>query len=143
MVKAKDFFKVLCEDLNYRFFSGVACSGLAALFKNMDSSFLHYVPAINEVTALGLVCGASVSGLNSCLIMDMKFKEDLYSNFKFTIENNIPILIIAYSDNKKEDFKFDIPMKVFNTDKDIRALVKKMEKESSPGLLIIGKDIIS
>jgi sulfopyruvate decarboxylase TPP-binding subunit len=142
MVKAKDFFKVLCEDLNYRFFSGVACSGLAPLFKNMDPSFLHYVPAVNEVTALGLACGASIAGLNSCIIMDMKFKEDLYSNFKFTVQYKIPILIIGYSENKKEDFKFDIPIKVFNGDKDIKSLSKKMEKESSPGILIIGKDVI-
>jgi sulfopyruvate decarboxylase TPP-binding subunit len=141
MVKAKDFFNALCEELNYRFFSGVACKGLAPLYKAMDESFMVYTPAINELTALGLCAGASISGLGSCMLFDMRFKEDIYSNFNFLLINKLPIILIGYSE-KKEDFKYDIPIVYFKDIVDLNKLSKKIDKQSTPGLLIIGKDML-
>jgi sulfopyruvate decarboxylase TPP-binding subunit len=140
MVKAKDFFKVLCEELNYRFFSGVVCKGLAPLYKAMDESFMAYTPAINELTALGLCAGASISGLGSCMLFDMRFKEDMYSNFPFLLTNKLPVMLIGYSE-KKEDFKYDIPVVYFKDMVDLNKLSKKIDKQSIPGLLIIGKEV--
>jgi sulfopyruvate decarboxylase TPP-binding subunit len=141
MVKAKDFFKVVCEELNFRFFSGVRCEGLAPLYKAMDESFMAYTPAINEITALGLCAGASISGLGSAMLFDMKLKENFYSIFSFVINNKLPILLIGYSE-KKDDFKYDIPVMYFKDTMDIVKLSKKMDKQSTPGLLIIGKDML-
>jgi len=140
MVKAKDFFNVLCEELNYRFFSGVACKGLAPLYKVMDDSFMSYTPAVNEITALGLCAGASIAGLGSGVFFDMRFKEDMYSNFPFLLTNKLPIMLIGYSE-KKEDFKYDIPVVYFKDMVDLNKLSKKIDKQSTPGLLIIGKEV--
>lgn len=142
MVKAKDFFKVLCEELNYRFFSGVVCGGLSKLFNAMDSSFMHYVPAADENIALGLVSGTAMSGLGSVLVIDMKLKEFVYPNFNFLIQNKLPVIIIAYSENKKEIFKYDIPIVYFKDLDDLKVLSNKIDKKSTPGLLIIGRDIL-
>jgi sulfopyruvate decarboxylase TPP-binding subunit len=142
MVKVKEFFKVLCEDLNYRFFSGVVCSGLSALYKSMSDSFMLYVPAVNETIALGVSAGAAISGMGSGIFLDLKFKEDIYSNFNFLIENKLPLIIIGYSENKKESFKYDIPIVHFKETEDIVKLSNKMEKKSVPGLLVIGKDVL-
>lgn len=142
MVKAKEFFKVLCEDLNYRFFSGVVCDGLSVLYKGMNESFMFYVPAVNETIALGVSAGAAISGLGAGIFLDLKLKEDIYSNFNFLIENKLPLIIIGYSENKKESFKYDIPVVYFKETEDIVKLSSKMEKKSVPGLLVMGKDVL-
>ena len=141
MVKVKDLFSCLCDDLNYRFFSGVAFKELESLFKFMTPEFLHYVPAINENTAFGLVCGASLAGIKSCLVLDLKLKENIYSNFNFALENKIPFLIIGCGD-KTGNIK-DIPKQYLVDVEKILKLDEKIVKESIPGLLIIGKDGVS
>lgn len=142
MVKAKEFFKILCEELNYRFVAGVNCREFDLLYKFVDESFVLYTPAINEATALGLCAGASISGLGSAMLFDMKLKENVYSNFSFFMNNKLPIMLIGYSENKKEDFKYDIPIVYLKDKEDIVKLSKKIDKQSIPGLLIIGKDVI-
>jgi len=143
MVKADDFLNTVCNELNYRFFSGVVVEGFLKFLKAMSSEFMHYVPAANEEIALGIACGAFSGGLKSCILFDMKFKEKIYYNFNFVLENKIPLLLLGYSENKKENFKYDIPIKLFSKLSDIKSLDLEMEKKSSPGLLIIGKDGIS
>jgi sulfopyruvate decarboxylase TPP-binding subunit len=141
MVKVKELFTCLCDDLNYRFFSGVAFKELENIFKFMTPEFLHYVPAVNENTAFGLVCGASLAGMKSCLILDLKLKENIYSNFDFALENKIPFLIIGYGE--KTDNVMDIPKQYLIDTLKVLKLEEKIIKESIPGLLIIGKDSIS
>jgi sulfopyruvate decarboxylase TPP-binding subunit len=142
MVKAKEFFNVLCEELGYRFFSGIMCKEFTNLFKAMHSSFMHYVPSVNEDVGLGLVAGTSISGLGSVLMFDMRLKEFIYPNLSFLINNKLPAMLIGYSEKEKEDFKSGIPIVYFNDLEDLRALSKKIDKKSIPGLLIIGKDVI-
>jgi hypothetical protein len=141
MVKVKELFTCLCDDLNYRFFSGMAFKELESLFRFMTPEFLHYVPAINENTAFGLVCGASLAGQKSCLILDLKLKENIYSNFNFALENKIPFLIIGYGE--KTDNVMDIPKQYLVDTLKILKLEEKIIEESIPGLLIIGEDSIS
>jgi len=107
----------------------------------MTPEFLHYVPAINENTAFGLVCGASLAGIKSCLVLDLKLKENIYSNFNFALENKIPFLIIGCGD-KTGNIK-DIPKQYLVDVEKILKLDEKIVKESIPGLLIIGKDGVS
>ena len=91
MVKAKDFWNYLCEELDYRFFAGVACPGLSPLYKKMDSKFMHYIPAVNEKIGLGLVSGAYMAGYKGALLMDMEFAYDITSFIRFNVNNRIPL----------------------------------------------------
>jgi sulfopyruvate decarboxylase TPP-binding subunit len=140
MVKVKDLFCILCDDLGYRFFSGVAFKNLESLFKFMSPEFLHYVPAVNESVALGIVAGASLAGSKSCLVIDLNLKWNIYSNIDFAIENKIPFMIIGYG-NKTDNIK-GIPKVYLNNTDSVSKLEAKIVKESIPGLLIIGEDCI-
>lgn len=65
MVKAKEFLSFLCEDLGYKYFAGVVCEDLLPLYSSMDPKVMHYVPANNELTSLGLVLGSCMVGNKS------------------------------------------------------------------------------
>lgn len=141
MVKAKDFWDYLCNGLNYRFFAGVPCNGLSYLYNNMDSGFMHYIPAVNEDVAVGLVNGANVAGINSSVLMDANRIEKL--NLDFNLENSLPLLIIA-SSSEKPSFKKEI-YNVTLTD-DYKADLEKITKHSlskgKPCVLFIGEEMI-
>lgn len=138
MVKAKDFWNYLCEELDYRFFAGVACPELVPLYKKMDSNIMHYVPAANERIALGLVSGAHMSGFKSGLLMDMRFGYDLTSLLMFNVELRIPFLTLGFGDEDSY-LVFDYPRAVISDNKfkeKIAEVVSKMEEESVPGLIV-------
>lgn len=97
MIKAKDFLDNICNNFDYRFFSGYPSMGTHLLYKYMNKSILYYVPAITAEIATGLCVGASYMGTNSCVLIDYngfnsivdnlyKFK-DLNSNILFIIDN--------------------------------------------------------
>jgi len=144
MVKAKDFWKFLCKELNYRFFAGVACKGLAPLYKTMKPDFMHYIPTANERLALGLVSGAYVGGVKGGVLMDMRFAYDLTSLFNFNIDHRIPFLVIGYGD---EDSKlaYDFPEAYIMDDNYKEPLAKAAiasESKSVPGLVVIGEGVL-
>jgi hypothetical protein len=144
MVKAKDFWNYLCDGLDYRFFSGVACPGLSELYKAMSRDFMHYVPATDERIALGLSTGAYLSGLKGGILMDMRFGYDLNSSFTLNIDHKIPLLIIGYGD-KESYLPYDFPRAVITTDNfkpKLNFVVKNMEKENVPGLLVISGGVL-
>ena len=62
MVKAKELWKHLCEELNYKLFAGVPCLGLNNLYKVINKSDMVYIQAANERIALGVVSGVLLSG---------------------------------------------------------------------------------
>jgi len=146
MVKAKDFWNYLCEDLDYRFFAGVACKGLDPLYNTMSSDFMHYVPAANERTALGLVSGAYVAGLKGGLLLDMMFAYDLSTSLMLNVGYRIPFLTIGYSDQEEACLPYDFPSARITT-KSYKSALKKvtseMKSKSVPGLAIIGKGVLS
>lgn len=138
MVKAKDFWNYLCENLDYRFFAGTACPGLVPLYKKMDAKIMHYVPASNERIALGLIAGAHVAGFKGGLLMDMKFGYDLTNLFGFSIDYKIPMLVIGYGD-KDSVLAYDFPTATITTDdfkSKLDTVVKKLEKDQVPGLVV-------
>jgi len=146
MVKAKDFWNYLCGELDYRFFAGVACPGLSPLYKKMNSRFMHYVPAVNERAALGLVSGAYMSGLKGALLMDMKFIYDITSAVKFNVENRIPLLIIGYSDSEESILSYDFPVGYIMDDsfaEDMYIVSSRSEKDKVPGVVVIEKGVLS
>ena len=144
MVKAKDFWNYLCKELDYRFFAGVVCPELAPLYKKMNSEIMHYIPAANERIALGLVSGAHTAGFKSGLLMDMKYAYDLTSLFNFNIEYKIPFLVIGHGDEDSL-LAYDFPRAMITTDnfqKKVSSVVKLIEKESVPGLLVFKGGIL-
>jgi hypothetical protein len=143
MVKATEFWKYLCEELDYRFFSGVVCPALAPLYDKMDSGLMHYVPAVNERIGLGLVSGAYMAGFNGGLLIDMCFAYDLTSFIQFNILNRIPLLVIG-SGSEDSFLTYDFPSEFICNDSfktKLNQLVKKSQKEKIPGLLVIEEGI--
>lgn len=145
MVKAKKFWDYLCEELDYRFFSGVACLGLNPLYKKMNKDIMHYVPAANERIALGLISGAYVSGFKGGLLMDMKFKHDISTILNFNLTYKIPFIIIGYSESKVDKLIYDFPTAIITDDsfeEDIKRITLESESENIPGLIVIrGKEM--
>ena len=144
MVKAKEFWNYLCEELDYRFFAGVACSGLAPLYKKMNANIMHYIPAANERIALGLVSGAYTAGFKGGLLMDMKFAYDLASLFKFNIDYKIPFLVIGYGD-KDSMLSYDFPRAVITTEnfqKKTSSVIKDIENKGVPGLIVFKEGVL-
>jgi hypothetical protein len=149
MVKAKDFWNCLCEELGYRFFAGVPCKGLDPLYKKMNPKFMHYVPAANEKIALGLVSGAYVAGLKGAVLMDSKFLLDLANYITdFNFEHEIPLLIIAYTE-KDTEFPFRLPKTKLSKSSclDYRKCLKSVDSRSErlgkPGIITIKGNILS
>lgn len=149
MVKAKDFWKLICEDLDYRFFSGVACEGLLPLLKTMSSDFMHYVPAANERIALNMSSGAYMGGFKGGVLISGRFLTDLISTLNdLNLKYKIPLLIIAYTETN-ETLPLSIPkvkLSRHNADdyeKLIKKLVSKSEKENIPALLTIEEEVLS
>ncbi len=142
MVKVKDFWDYLCKELDYRFFAGVACKGLDPLYKKMNSEFMHYVPAVNERVALGLVSGAYMAGLKGGVLMDMKLAYDINSFLTFNVDNGIPLLVIGYSEDDNSLLPYAFPVAFIIGDafeKDVARVVARSEEEKVPGLIVLEK----
>jgi len=157
MVKAKDFWSYLCEELDYRFFAGVACKGLKPLYDKMNSKFMHYVPAVNERVAVGLASGVRLAGKRSAVLMSADHLLDVFNLLlEFNKKYEIPMLIICYDEEyywakesaivslllghfkvMKIDDDVDEPGYTYKTNIDI--VVKGSEEENRPGILFIGK----
>jgi sulfopyruvate decarboxylase TPP-binding subunit len=93
MIKVMDFWKLLCEGLGYRFFTGVPCKGLNTLYNKMSSSFLHYVPAANEQIAVNIANGAFLTNTKVIVFMDASYVKKL--DLSFNLQNEIPLFIVA------------------------------------------------
>ena len=158
MVKAKDFWSYLCEELDYRFFAGVVCEGLKPLYDTMDSRFMHYIPAVNEKVALGLVNGARIAGVKGAVLMSANYLLDVSNSLiSFNKQYEVPALIICYDEEyywskhnsivslllahfkvMKIDDNIEEPDYTFEDN--INIVVKGAEEENRPGILFIGKE---
>ena len=158
MVKAKDFWSYLCEELDYRFFTGVACKGLKPLYDKMDSKFMHYIPAVNEKVALGLVNGARLAGVKGAILISANYLLDVSNTLlSFNKQYEVPALIICYDEEyywakhssivslllgnfkvMKIDDDIEEPGYTFKDNIDV--VVRGSEEENRPGILFIGKE---
>lgn len=126
---AKEFWLQLCEEFDYRFFSGIPFLEAEDLYKNMNSDIMHYVPAANEHIAIKLASGAWTSGFKSAVILPGKLvnKLDLEFNTKF----GIPILIITTEEGLSL-------VKNKTAKKDLTKAKEYIEKNRSPGIFLFG-----
>lgn len=141
MVKAKDFLDHLCNNLKYRLFAGVPCKGLDNLYNEMNSDFMHYIPAVNEQIAVGIVNGAFLTGTNSAVFMDANKVEKL--DLDFNIYNSIPIFIIA-SSNDRPIFSRGIYSSDFTDDLTscLDRVTKHIITKGKPGVLFVKEGML-
>jgi phosphonopyruvate decarboxylase len=149
-MKAKDFWEFLCEELGYRFFSGVPCLGLKPLYDTMHPNFMHYVPAVNESVALALASGAALSGNKAAVLMDF---DRLYNTLNcvssFNFNYNVPVLVLAFNGSGNKDLKKllksqSIPYRTLkNIKSDLTALSKDMHSKKFPVVALLEEGTIS
>jgi hypothetical protein len=96
MVKVNEFWEIVCEKLGYKFFSGVACVGFDPLYKKMDPAKMHYIPAVDERTAVGIVTGAAFAGIKSSVFMSADKLSELFTTVSFVEELKTSVLVFAY-----------------------------------------------
>jgi len=147
MVKAKDFWGDLCNELKYTFFSGIPCLELKSLYDHMNSKIMHYIPAVDVNTALGLASGIYISGIKSGIILHIDGLYDLlntYNNFNKLYE--IPVLFIIYCGEKGPRILSSnkIPYIMLNNDfkSRLNKINSRLEKEKIPCALVIKEDMI-
>ena len=136
-MKASDFWKVICEQENYRFFTGLPSSAFAGLYKSMSSGFMHYIPAVSLDIAVKLILGASFGEANVALIIPSEYLDDLDLSL---FEGNFDVLVIT-DGSKQGRFKY----KYYNLKSDVDCNFSKfladIRKEKVPGILFLGEDI--
>lgn len=146
MVKAKDFWMFLCERLDYRFFSGIPCLGLKPLYNKMNSKIMHYIPAINEESAVGIASGMSISGIKSGILMHINsiYKVlDYIVSFNFNYE--VPFLLLFYYDDIIDEdiskllklYKIPIINLSDNFEKELKFIDNKSIKKTIPSIVLI------
>ena len=148
-MKAKDFWEFLCNEMDYRFFTGVPCMGLKTIYDKMSSKLMYYVPATKESVALGIASGVSLSGIRSAVLININRVYNLMDWLtSFNLEYNIPLLIIAAG--KKEDLAvgslfstYKIPCRNLKTIGDIKYITNKIKKFNKPGVLFVGEGVVS
>lgn len=141
MVKAKEFWDFLCNELNYRFFSGVPTSGFQGLFRAMDKNIMHYVPAINEQASLSLAAGAWVSGFKSAVFLPPAKVNKL--DFELIDVLGVPIILFT---SGKHLCSFSKRFKVFELEEDygisLSGVSKYVEKNNKPAILFFKEGFV-
>jgi hypothetical protein len=146
MEKAKVFWQFLCNEMEYRGFSGVSCNGLKPLYAKMDSEFLHFIPATNENIALGIVAGMNISGIKSGILMRTSNFCNIVNYLNLLNDKyKIPVLLILFEDEVIQFKRFTKVLSMYldhNYNRKLKKFLEKMEKESVPGILVIREGII-
>jgi hypothetical protein len=137
MVKAKKFWEHLCNKLDYRLFAGIPCLGLNPLYKVMDKDMLHYIPAVNDRIAFGIVSGGFLAGFKGGVLLSANFLVGLKSEFQMVKDFNIPILLIVYSD-VKTTYPFWHKELSDNFEKDL----DKIASRNKPSTLLIKEGVL-
>lgn len=103
MIKAKDFLYYICEECNYRFFSGTPVDALVKLNSHMSTELLHYMPTVSTKNALGLSLGVSLTGFSSVVMLDIKDIPLLYNYIRdIQTKYKQPLLfLVGYRTNEE------------------------------------------
>ena len=137
MVKAKEFWGYLCEELNYKVFAGVPCLGLSPLYKTINKANMKYIQASNERIALGIVSGVLLSGDKAGVLLHESSLSGLFNEIKMVKDFNIPMLLIVYSDSK-----MSYPFWHRELSDDFEKDLDKVDKRKKPSILLIKEGIL-
>jgi len=145
MIKVKEFWNVVCDVLDYRFFSGVACAGFDSVYRKMNPKKMHYIPAIDGSIAINLALGAALNNIKSGVFLDSSFFNVIpVDTIKFIKECSCPFMVFVYSSDKNEInsrglLKIDINL--FELKSELIKFDKKIVRRKIPGIVNIKKDI--
>jgi len=142
MIKAKEFMDYLCNKLEFRFFSGVPCHELQPLYNEMNSSTMHYIPAVTETTAVGIASGVWLSNIKSCVLMDsnkINSIKPILDDISFKMK--IPVLFIFGGVCKQDYLKTVLLHK--NYKKQVDDIVTCMDIERLPSGILIKEGFLS
>jgi hypothetical protein len=142
MVKAVEFLDFICNNLEYRFFTGTPCSEFKCLYDNMNPKFMHYIPAVDEKSAANIVSGASMVGIKSIMILPANKVFNLFGLLNFFIfDFNIPFIILSPGTQKQVNLfnKVGVYSKVIDDeyDKCLKFVSNKSIKSKRPCAVII------
>jgi hypothetical protein len=125
---AKDFWQELSKDYGYTFFTGVPFKEAKYLYKSMDASIMHYIPAANELISLMMASGAAVTGNASGVILDSYRIGKL--DLSFNIEFSIPVLFITSTSNCA------LPKGLYNKT-ELDKVISYIDKHKRPAALVL------
>lgn len=94
-----EFWKYLYEELGSVFVSGVPSGVFGTLINTMDSSYMHFVPAVNDEVAIGLCIGAFTAGIKACVLVEknnLVLLKEKIKRMKYVL--NYAIIIITNED---------------------------------------------
>lgn len=137
MVKAKEFWKYLCNELDYRLFAGVPCLGLSPLYKTMNKDMLHYMPSVNSRIGMGIVTGGWLAGFKGGVLLPASFLVGLKNEIQLIKDFNIPILLIVY-----DDVKVTYPFWHKELSEDFEKDLDKIAGRNKPSILLIKEEIL-
>lgn len=137
MVKAKEFWRCLCEKLDYRVFAGVPCLGLNPLYKVMNKEFMYYMPAVNERIAIGIVGGALLSGIKGGVLLSEESFVGLGNEIQMIKDFNMQMLLVVYS-NIKRSYPFWHKDLSDNFEEDLT----KIACRNKPSILLIKEGVL-
>lgn len=137
MVKAKEFWSYLCEELNYKVFAGVPCLGLSPLYKTINKANMKYIQASNERIALGIVSGVLLSGGKAGVLLHESALSGLLNEIHMVKDFDIPILLIVYSDSK-----MSYPFWHKELSDDFNKDLKTISKRKKPSILLIKDGVL-
>ena len=127
----KEFWTHLCEDLNYRFLTGIPFVAATDLYKGMNPKIMHYIPAANENIAVSLAAGAWIGGFKSVVLLGADKLKNV--DFSINLSNDIPVVVIT--DKVLNDLGLFVS-------KNIDKVVDTAEKTKSPAFYLIDGELI-
>jgi sulfopyruvate decarboxylase TPP-binding subunit len=136
MIKTSDFWDILCNKYNYRFFSGVPCFKLKALYCTINPNRMSFIHAIKSDIALGIVGGASFAGQKACLLIDDSQIDSIYNwLITFCIKQKLSFLIIVGTDSP-ENVLSKAPLPYIILDNDLETCLDNLSTDSPTFLFI-------
>lgn len=96
MLTGKELFDCLCLDKQIRLFSGSPIGKFESLYASFNAELMHYIPAINDEAALGIITGAAMLNVKGIAVIEAPFllRNVVYLNRLKTIINK-PFLILT------------------------------------------------
>ena len=73
MLTGKELFDCLCLDKQIRLFSGSPISKFESLYVSFNAELMHYIPAVNDEAALGIIAGAAMLDVKGIAIIEAPF----------------------------------------------------------------------
>lgn len=160
MVSTVDFWKTILKS-GFSFFSGVPCSILKPVLKNIPVG-ATYVSAVREDCALGVCSGASLAGRKSAILIQNSGLGNITNALtSFNLIYNIPVLLIiswrgepGKPDAPEHDVMGKVTLPILETlgisyqilDDSFREQIKwaekEMRKKKKPVALILKEGVI-